>query len=68
MNIKKLVTIFSEHEIEAKKRFQEDLQRFIENNPGIEPPDHFKDSFNICSAMKLMCEEIVSIKEKLEME
>jgi hypothetical protein len=67
MDIKKLVEIFTEHEIQADKNRQDDLIAFVQNHPGEEVPDHMKDNFNICRALKMICKEIVLIKEKLDM-
>lgn len=66
MSIKGLIDIFAKHEIEGEKMNQKLLRQFKENNPGVKPPKWFTDGFNVSSALKLMCEEIQSIKGNWE--
>lgn len=67
MDIKQLIEIFSAHEIEAEKDRQEALKKFKENYPDEQVPAHMLETFNICTAFKVMCKEISDIKEKLGM-
>lgn len=67
MDIKSLLKVFSDHEAQAKEGFEENVKSFLKSNPGQELPEHMSDCFNLPAALKVICEEIVLIKEKLGM-
>ena len=67
MNLKELIDIFSAHATEVEDIHNTNLMAFVEENPGKDIPEYMKDDFNFASAMKTICQELVLIKEKLEM-
>lgn len=60
--IEKLIEIFTDHTKKSEKMAQDQLESWIETNPGEDVPDHMLDDFNICRALRVMCQEIQKIK------
>ena len=65
MDFKELVGVFSTHATEVENIHNANLMVFLENNPGKEIPEYMKGEFNVAAALKLICQEIVLIKEHL---
>lgn len=66
MDIKSLIKTFSKHETHAIKDRQKMMRDFIKNYPGEKIPEHIKEDFNLPAALRLMCEEILKLKEMLK--
>lgn len=65
-SIEQLIEIFTGHEKEAKKRRNEDLANFMRQYPGHPVPEYLMDNFFLAEALKVMCEEILRIKNGMD--
>ena len=54
---------FTQHSKKNKKFNKKLIQDFLENNPGVELPDHFKDDFDLPMALASICHELLLLKK-----
>jgi DNA-binding Xre family transcriptional regulator len=64
-SIDNLALNFVEHSMEIEKIMEKNIKKFEENNPGEPLPANFLNRFNICTALSVMCNEILDLKDKL---
>jgi len=60
-----LINTFQEHEIRSKENQKHQIEQFMENNPGAPLPEHMLDDFNLPKALLSICNEILTLKNKV---
>jgi len=61
--IEELERIFDSHVAKCIEERENTLKKFKEYNPDQEIPDYLQDDFNFPMALKIICSEIIKLKE-----
>jgi hypothetical protein len=64
MTLEELIQTFASHEKMATDHHERTIDRFKEDHPNEELPEHFKETFLLPTALRLMCQEILELKKK----
>lgn len=67
-SIKELINTFDSHDNQYQESQKELIKNWNENNPDEEPPAYLASDFSVARALKLMCQEILALKEKTDSE
>ncbi len=58
-----LAEAFLEHAEKTRLMQEHTKEKWRENYPGAEMPEHFKSTFNLSTALHVMCNEIQKLKD-----
>ena len=64
-SIEAMIPTFAEHAKQADIGWKKQIESYQEQYPDSELPEHFKNNFNIASALSVICMEIAKLKHEL---
>lgn len=63
-SLENLKELFLEHGTQSEEEKAQNINRFLEQNPGEPLPEYMTEPFNLCFALYSICDELSKLKDK----